>query len=114
MNVCAVLCVDWAVTFWDGRVGRVPNARPLVFVGMMSYSLYLWQQPFLYRDSPAAVAAFPLNIVLAIACALGSYYIIERPSLQLRRRIEQSLNARRAPGQDAAPVSAPAATVTAD
>ena len=111
VNVCAVLCVDWAVTFWDGRIGRVLNARPLVFVGVMSYSLYLWQQPFLYRDSPAAVAAFPLNIVLAIACALASYYIIERPSLQLRRRIEHYLNTRHAPSRVSA---TPAATVIAD
>lgn len=116
VNICAVLCVDWAVTFWDGRVGRVLNARPLVFVGMMSYSLYLWQQPFLHRASSATIAAFPLNILLAIACALGSYYIIERPSLQLRRRIERYLNTRRAPTRhDAGPVSAsPAASLIAD
>ena len=41
------LVIDWCVTFADGRVGRVPNAPPLVFVGWISYSLYLWQQPFL-------------------------------------------------------------------
>jgi peptidoglycan/LPS O-acetylase OafA/YrhL len=103
VNVCVVLCVDWAVTFSDGRIGRILNARPLVFIGVMSYSLYLWQQPFLHRASPAAVAAFPLNIALAGLCALGSYYIIERPSLQLRRRIEKHLNTRRARAPREAP-----------
>ena len=101
VNICAVLCLDWAVTFWDGKVGRVLNARPLVFVGMMSYSLYLWQQPFLHRASTAAVATFPLNILLAVLFALGSYYIIERPSLRLRRRIEKYLDARRSTPADA-------------
>jgi peptidoglycan/LPS O-acetylase OafA/YrhL len=97
VNVCVVLCIDWAVTFADGAIGRVLNARPLVFVGVMSYSLYLWQQPFLNRASSAVVASFPLNIALAVACALVSYYVVERPSLKARRRIEQWLKARRTP-----------------
>jgi peptidoglycan/LPS O-acetylase OafA/YrhL len=88
MNVCLALCLDWCVTFHEGRVGRVLNATPLVFVGWISYSLYLWQQPFLNRASQAALAQFPLNIVLTIAAALASYYLIERPSLQLRKRVE--------------------------
>jgi peptidoglycan/LPS O-acetylase OafA/YrhL len=106
VNLCVALTVDWAVTHSEGAVGRVLNARWLAFVGVMSYSLYLWQQPFLNRGSNADVTAFPLNIVLAITCALGSYYIIERPSLMVRRRIERHLNARRAP--------APAAIKAAD
>ena len=50
-NICVALCLDWAVTFHQGRIGRVLNAAPLVFVGWLSYSLYLWQQPFLNRAS---------------------------------------------------------------
>ena len=61
----------------------------LVFVGILSYSLYLWQQPFLHRDSQAPLASFPLNLVVAVGCALLSYYVIERPSLRLRRGIER-------------------------
>jgi peptidoglycan/LPS O-acetylase OafA/YrhL len=103
VNLCVVLCVDWAVTYPEGAIGRVLNAAPVAFIGVMSYSLYLWQQPFLHRDSSVAVASFPLNILLAVACALASYYLIERPSLRLRRRIETRLDGRegRAP-RDAA------------
>jgi peptidoglycan/LPS O-acetylase OafA/YrhL len=89
IHVCLALCVDWAVTFHEGRVGRVLNAAPLVFVGWISYSLYLWQQPFLNRESSAFVAQFPQNVLLTIVAALASYYIVERPSLQLRKWIEQ-------------------------
>jgi len=88
INICLALCVDWAVTFHDGIIGRVLNAAPLVFIGWISYSLYLWQQPFLDRESAAWTAHFPLNIVLTFGAAVASYYIIERPSLQLRKRIE--------------------------
>lgn len=95
-NVATALCLDWAVTFHEGRIGRVLNAAPLVFVGWLSYSIYLWQQPFLNRASDAAVTSAPLNIALACACALASYYVVERPALQLRRRIE-ARHVRRAP-----------------
>lgn len=88
INICLALCVDWAVTFHEGRIGRVLNAAPLVFVGWISYSLYLWQQPFLNRESTAWSAAFPANILLTMVAALASYYLVERPSLQLRKRIE--------------------------
>jgi len=88
INLCIVLCIDWSVTFHEGRIGRVLNAAPMVFIGWISYSLYLWQQPFLNRDSSHVTAQFPLNLVLTVAAALGSYYIVERPSLELRKRIE--------------------------
>jgi peptidoglycan/LPS O-acetylase OafA/YrhL len=94
VNLGVVACVDWCVTHADGHVGRVLNAAPLVFVGQMSYSLYLWQQLFLNRASSAVTSSFPLNILLAVAAALGSYFVIEQPSLRLRRRIETRLKAR--------------------
>jgi peptidoglycan/LPS O-acetylase OafA/YrhL len=113
VNLCVALSVDWAVTHSDGIVGRVLNARPLVFIGVMSYSLYLWQQPFLHRASNAALTAFPVNIVLAVVCALASFYIIERPSLRLRRRIEGMLGRRRAPApRDSDPVDVGAVRLT--
>jgi peptidoglycan/LPS O-acetylase OafA/YrhL len=84
INVCIVLSIDWCVTHHKGRVGRVLNSRPLVFVGLLSYSLYLWQQPFLRHDYPYLINAFPLNLALAFACALFSYHVVERYSLKLR------------------------------
>lgn len=87
-NICAALVVDWAVTYPASAVGRVLNTRALVFVGAMSYSLYLWQQPFLNRSSNGWWTAFPLNLVFAVSCALGSFYLVERPSLAFRGWVE--------------------------
>jgi peptidoglycan/LPS O-acetylase OafA/YrhL len=89
INVSIALCIDWAVTFHEGRVGRVLNMAPLVFVGWLSYSLYLWQQPFLNRSSQSALAAFPLNIVIVCALATASYFVVERPALQFRKTVER-------------------------
>lgn len=60
--------------------GRILNLRVLRHVGIISYSLYLWQQMF---TGPFSFL-FPLNIVIVFACAELSYFLIERPSLRLR------------------------------
>ena len=71
------------------------NARPLVAIGVLSYSLYLWQQVFLNRRGEAVVQSFPLNLALVMLVAVASYYVIEQPCLRLRVRIERWLLARR-------------------
>jgi peptidoglycan/LPS O-acetylase OafA/YrhL len=89
MNIGIALTIDWCVTNYTGRVGKLLNAGPMVYVGVISYSLYLWQQIFLNRTSEAVANTFPLNIGLAILMALASFYLIERPSLALRQRLEK-------------------------
>ena len=68
-------------------LGQVLNWRPIAFVGVLSYSLYLWQQLFLNRYSTAWVNAFPQNLVFAVAASLTSYLVLERPLLKLRYRL---------------------------
>jgi peptidoglycan/LPS O-acetylase OafA/YrhL len=87
-NLGIALLIDRMVRFPDAPTGRFLNARPVVFVGVLSYSLYLWQQPFLARQSHRALASFPLNLLLAIGLALASHYLVERPALRLRARLE--------------------------
>jgi len=62
------------------------NAVPVVWVGTISYSLYLWQQPFLNRWSAAWWTTFPVNLLLAVLAAAASYYLVEKPFLNLRER----------------------------
>jgi peptidoglycan/LPS O-acetylase OafA/YrhL len=62
------------------------DAPPVPFIGRISYSLYLWQQPFLNRHS-AVPLAFPLNIVCAFMCALVSFKCVETPAMRVRARL---------------------------
>jgi peptidoglycan/LPS O-acetylase OafA/YrhL len=56
----------WCVVNYDTGLGRLLNSRPLLYVGGLSYSLYLWQQPFLLGHDFGGVAQrFPLNHLLA-------------------------------------------------
>jgi peptidoglycan/LPS O-acetylase OafA/YrhL len=65
--------------------GRVLNLGFLRHLGIISYSLYLWQQMFTERYS----FLFPLNLVAIFACAELSYLLVERPALRLRNLIEE-------------------------
>ena len=85
-NLGLALIVDRAVRRPDDLVGVVLNWRPLVWLGTLSYSLYLWQEPFVNHYRHGTVNSFPLNLGLAFACALASYYLIEKPILDWRAR----------------------------
>jgi peptidoglycan/LPS O-acetylase OafA/YrhL len=64
------------------RPYRFLNVRPVVGLGKISYSLYLWQQLFLYGDH-----ARPwYSVFFALALASASYYLVEQPMLRMRER----------------------------
>jgi peptidoglycan/LPS O-acetylase OafA/YrhL len=67
------------------RSWRWLNYPIMIWIGLTSYSLYLWQQLFLDRaDQVHWWTAFPQNLALAVAAAACSYYFVERPFLRLR------------------------------
>ena len=59
---------------------RFLNFAPIVWLGKISYSLYLWQQLFTF--SHHSTPFYSLLFALALACL--SYYLVERPMLRLR------------------------------
>jgi peptidoglycan/LPS O-acetylase OafA/YrhL len=85
MNILIALMLQRVMMFPNSTLGRILNAGPMVTIGAVSYSLYLWQQPFLNPHSSLAIAAFPLNIVLAVSAAFLSYYLVEQPAMKLSR-----------------------------
>ena len=89
MNVGIAVFIDWAIRNESGVVGRCLNWPAVSCLGVLSYSLYLWQQPFLNRNSAAPYCAFPLNILLTSIAALTSYLIIEAPFIRMRVGIER-------------------------
>ena len=63
---------------------RVLNWTPVAWLGTLSYSFYLWQQPFLDRGSQAWWTGFPQNLAFALLFAAASYYWVEKPFLAMR------------------------------
>jgi peptidoglycan/LPS O-acetylase OafA/YrhL len=101
----SMAAIVWSVatTATATRIGRLLETRPMVFVGVLSYSLYLWQQLFLNPHNTHWIAAWPANVVLAIGVALISYFMIESPFLRLKDR---STSNRTAPSTAEAAASA--------
>jgi peptidoglycan/LPS O-acetylase OafA/YrhL len=87
INVLLAVLIHRSVYCWRDAWGRFLNSKPVQSVGLLSYSLYLWQQPFLHKESLAWVASFPQNLFLAISAALLSYLLLEKPLLKLRGRL---------------------------
>jgi peptidoglycan/LPS O-acetylase OafA/YrhL len=86
INLCIAAIVHRVVTRSETLSGRVLNWRPLAFVGVLSYSIYLWQQPFLNRASTSFACTFPQALLFVFAAALASYGLVEKPFLKLRQR----------------------------
>jgi peptidoglycan/LPS O-acetylase OafA/YrhL len=86
------LVVMGSVLHPNNWIGRILELAPLRFIGRISYSLYLWQMLFFtghfYPLNPLGILErWPLNILLTFACALASYYLIERPMMRLGHKL---------------------------
>ncbi|MEI8197287.1 MAG: hypothetical protein WCI73_15420, partial [Phycisphaerae bacterium] len=64
------------------------NWRPVIWIGQLSYSLYLWQQMFCLPSGTQWFKGFPQNLLLTLLAALASFYLIELPTARWRSRIK--------------------------
>jgi peptidoglycan/LPS O-acetylase OafA/YrhL len=86
LNIGIALSVEKAVR----TAPAILNKQPIVIVGLMSYSIYLWQQPFAVtwsRLAPGRFLDFFLRFLLIGLFASASYFWLEQPFLRLRRKI---------------------------
>ena len=86
-SMAILLILLWLVRHSHSRAGQFFNLPLVARIGVLSYSLYLWQQVFFvpWKDH-WAVQQFPLNIVCTLAAAVTSYYFIEKPFLYWKQK----------------------------
>ncbi|HLK88450.1 MAG TPA: acyltransferase [Polyangia bacterium] len=72
----------------ESALYRILASVPFRFLGRISYSLYLWQQPFVVLRTPSwgGLRTFPVSIAVAVTLAVLSHYVVERPFLALKAR----------------------------
>ena len=71
----AVNVLDFSTPYLSGLL----SSWPMATLGLWSYSLYLWQQPFYKFVYEQGSAPVPM-LVAVFACALASYYVVEKPA----------------------------------
>jgi peptidoglycan/LPS O-acetylase OafA/YrhL len=87
-----VVALAYAVVLWiwtlhsNTLLGALLNSKPAVVIGVLSYSIYLWQQPFLSPYSDGLFTQGPLNLLGIAVMAAISYLLVERPLLQIKDR----------------------------
>jgi peptidoglycan/LPS O-acetylase OafA/YrhL len=82
-------CIGTALVIWSNGasqtfVGKLLSLRPVVFVGLISYSLYLWHWPLFAFATYWSVGATPLNLrllllVVGLLLAVLSWRFVETP-----------------------------------
>jgi peptidoglycan/LPS O-acetylase OafA/YrhL len=80
---------------------RFLNARPVAFIGLLSYTLYLGHQAVMmglqyWFPSLEPVGRAALAFAIAFACSLLIYRFVEKPCAELRKRLAHATPAARA------------------
>ena len=84
---CLMVFMVSALYMEKSLLFRIMNWKPLVAVGILSYSIYLWQQPLSAKGFAAGkLPLWPLNVVFILGFALASYYLVETPFLRWKEK----------------------------
>lgn len=67
---------------------RLLNHRLINYLGVISYSIYLWQELFVSKVMYQFHISVAEVLILIFTCAGISYYLIERPFLRFKRAFE--------------------------
>ncbi|MFT3856389.1 MAG: acyltransferase family protein [Aquabacterium sp.] len=86
VGTTAAAVLATVLLIWLSREGTLPYAlfssRPLVYIGLISYSLYLWHWTVLTLSRwtvgfhPVTV---PLQVIAMLGLAMASYHFVEKP-----------------------------------
>jgi peptidoglycan/LPS O-acetylase OafA/YrhL len=87
--------VGFALVLWSlaYRESRVLGAKPVVWLGTVSFGVYLWHYPVLYglqmegRMPERFVPGIFLVLAITFALAAFSWYFVEKPAMRLGNRV---------------------------
>ena len=77
--------VFWLLSGQGGGLRKTLESWPLVQLGLLSYSLYIWQQLFLMWEGTAFMPV-TVKLLCVLLVATASYRFVEVP---MRRSIRQ-------------------------
>lgn len=72
------------IAYNNNTIYKFLNIKLLSWIGILSYSIYIWQQMFLSNDSRFPLDRYPLNLLFVIVIPILSYYCYEQYFLKLK------------------------------
>jgi peptidoglycan/LPS O-acetylase OafA/YrhL len=87
-GICISLLLLYAIRRADSRLGRFLNAPSVVWVGLLSYSIYIWQELFIGFDTFSTKRS-AIGLIFLVPTAIASYYLVEKPMLKLKDHFEK-------------------------
>ncbi len=84
-NLAIATILLYVVFRHESLLGKFLNLRPMKHFGMISYSIYLYQQLF----TGPYTRQFPLNMLFIVAAAELSYLLVEKPSFRIRDLVQR-------------------------
>jgi peptidoglycan/LPS O-acetylase OafA/YrhL len=86
---CSALVITAVVAVPGGILARALSVAPLVWLGSISYGIYLWHFPVVVfldsaRTGLGGPALFALRTSVTVAVAAASFYLVERPVIEGR------------------------------
>lgn len=82
--IAAAWLIAWAHHCPSPLVEKFLGHGPLPWLGLISYSLYLWQQLFLSPTGPLREGRIVLPLAAATLAAVLSYYLVEQTALHFK------------------------------
>lgn len=93
-SLCLVPVFAWIILSPNTWVGRVLNWKPVDFIGVLSYSIYLFHSMFLHVFEKSDLLPRGVAIIVAAVSAILAAYLVhifvERPIARARKRRARS------------------------
>ena len=88
-NILIAIIIMFSVFGPKGVWFKILNWKLVNYMGILSYSIYLWQELFLCNTG-YWINKFPQNIICIFVASICSYHLIEKPFLRLKNRFQGS------------------------
>ena len=90
---CIAYVIACSITAQNNKTFKFLNHPFVTYIGILSYSIYIWQQVFLFEKDKLFGPAlwfqiFPANIILVFGVSIMSYHLWERNFLKIKEKFK--------------------------
>ncbi|HEV2326735.1 MAG TPA: acyltransferase [Terracidiphilus sp.] len=108
-SVCIAILLAATMLHPGRAASRLLCWKPLAWLGIISYSVYIWQMPFAWLSANVSMLLLMGGVFMPMFAAC-SHYLIERPCIRLGHRLTSTKKASLSPEIPDVPCTSPSLT----